>query len=229
MSGRPPSSRGKRCNAQKRSASPTPTDVRPSGSAPPNGASARTPGSSATLLVRSASAPQTAQMGWSSRSRNTPARSTAAEWDAAPQPKAYPPEAPDLAVRAHVRHRWTRSHEHLMRGWDRDDAREAVRSDAEEVLLPLARRVGSSQVRPQAGRPRRDWPLQPREPLPAARAPRCRSAGGGESQAPSGAPGRRGQSRLWSRRASRKRTQSSTVTSERRRTPPRASSVLASR
>lgn len=48
--------------------------------------------------------------------------------------KALSPEAVDLAVRAHIRHRWTRYDEHLMRGRDRDDARAAVRSEADEVI-----------------------------------------------------------------------------------------------
>ncbi|MGH2829928.1 MAG: DUF2293 domain-containing protein [Actinomycetota bacterium] len=49
--------------------------------------------------------------------------------------KALSPEAVDLAVRAHVRHRWTPYDEHLMGGRDRDDARAAVRAAVEELLL----------------------------------------------------------------------------------------------
>lgn len=49
--------------------------------------------------------------------------------------KALFPGAIDLAVRAHVRHRWTRYDENLMRGWGRDDARVAVRDEVEAILL----------------------------------------------------------------------------------------------
>lgn len=49
--------------------------------------------------------------------------------------KALSPDAVDLAVRAHIRHRWTRYDRHLMRGWDRDQARAAVRGEVEEILL----------------------------------------------------------------------------------------------
>lgn len=48
---------------------------------------------------------------------------------------ALAPEAVDFAVRAHVRHRWTRYDEHLMKGLDRDDARAAVRADVDQILL----------------------------------------------------------------------------------------------
>lgn len=49
--------------------------------------------------------------------------------------KALSPEAVDLAVRAHVRHRWTAYDEHLMRGSDRDEARAAVLGQVDDVLL----------------------------------------------------------------------------------------------
>lgn len=48
--------------------------------------------------------------------------------------KALSEEAIDLAVRAHVRHRNTPYDELLMKGWDRMEAREAVRASMEEVL-----------------------------------------------------------------------------------------------
>ena len=49
--------------------------------------------------------------------------------------KTLAPDAVDLAVRAHLRHRWTRYDEYLMTGWDRDDARAAVRSDLDAIAL----------------------------------------------------------------------------------------------
>lgn len=49
--------------------------------------------------------------------------------------KALSVEAVDLAVRAHVRHRHTNYDAHLMAGWDRDVAREAVQEDLEHVLV----------------------------------------------------------------------------------------------
>lgn len=49
--------------------------------------------------------------------------------------KTFSTEAVDLAVRAHVRHRYTTYDDHLMAGWDRDLAREAVRDDVEQVLV----------------------------------------------------------------------------------------------
>lgn len=49
--------------------------------------------------------------------------------------KAFSPEAVDLAVGARIRHRWTRYDEYLMRGWDRDDARAAVKSQVDDVVL----------------------------------------------------------------------------------------------
>jgi hypothetical protein len=53
--------------------------------------------------------------------------------------KELEPEAIDLAVRAHVRHRHTRYDDYLMAGWDRSEARAAVRSDAEVQLATWAR------------------------------------------------------------------------------------------
>jgi hypothetical protein len=44
-------------------------------------------------------------------------------------------EAIDLAVRAHVRHRWTRYDELLMLGRERDDARAAVQGEVDGILL----------------------------------------------------------------------------------------------
>ncbi len=47
--------------------------------------------------------------------------------------KALSAEAIDLAVRAHIRHRHTRYDEHLMMGWDRGRAREAVHAIVDDV------------------------------------------------------------------------------------------------
>lgn len=47
--------------------------------------------------------------------------------------KALSEEAIDLAVRAHIRHRHTRYDEHLMMGWDRGRAREAVHAIVDDV------------------------------------------------------------------------------------------------
>lgn len=44
-------------------------------------------------------------------------------------------QALQLAVRAHIRHAFTRYDELLMDGWNRDDARSAVRADVEAVSL----------------------------------------------------------------------------------------------
>ena len=49
--------------------------------------------------------------------------------------RALSPEAIDLAVRAHIRHRWTRYDELLMRGVEREDARAAVRGDVDGILI----------------------------------------------------------------------------------------------
>jgi hypothetical protein len=49
--------------------------------------------------------------------------------------KGLSPEAVDLAVRAHVRHRHTSYDAYLMAGWDRDLAREAVRERVGEVMV----------------------------------------------------------------------------------------------
>ena len=43
-------------------------------------------------------------------------------------------EAVDLAVRAHIRHRWTAYDELLMSGRDRADARAAVGSDVDAII-----------------------------------------------------------------------------------------------
>ncbi|MGH2693893.1 MAG: DUF2293 domain-containing protein [Actinomycetota bacterium] len=48
--------------------------------------------------------------------------------------KSLSPDAIELAVLAHVRHRFTRYDELLMRGWDRDDARTEVTDGLAEVL-----------------------------------------------------------------------------------------------
>jgi len=47
--------------------------------------------------------------------------------------KALSEEAVDLAVRAHIRHRHTSYDDLLMTGWDRDEAREAVRDEVDAV------------------------------------------------------------------------------------------------
>lgn len=56
--------------------------------------------------------------------------------------KMLAPEAIDLAVRAHVRHRHTPYDRYLMAGWDRDDARAAVQSDVALVQDKWARGPG---------------------------------------------------------------------------------------
>ncbi len=48
--------------------------------------------------------------------------------------KAFSEETIDLAVRAHLRHRHTTYDELLMRGWDRHEAREAVRAKVDELM-----------------------------------------------------------------------------------------------
>jgi hypothetical protein len=48
--------------------------------------------------------------------------------------KALADEAIELAVRAHVRHRYTRYDEYLMNVWERNEARAGVRTEEEEVL-----------------------------------------------------------------------------------------------
>lgn len=48
--------------------------------------------------------------------------------------KRLEPEAVDLAVRAHVRHRRTNYDRYLMAGWDRAEARAAVEGEVEAVL-----------------------------------------------------------------------------------------------
>jgi hypothetical protein len=48
--------------------------------------------------------------------------------------KALSDETIDLAVRAHIRHRHTAYDDLLMRGWGRDEAREAVRNEVDETL-----------------------------------------------------------------------------------------------
>ena len=53
--------------------------------------------------------------------------------------KELEPAAIDLAVRAHVRHRYTRYDDYLMAGWDRGEARTAVRSEVEAQLAAWAR------------------------------------------------------------------------------------------
>jgi hypothetical protein len=47
--------------------------------------------------------------------------------------KALSEEAVDLAVRAHIRHRHTSYDDLLMTGWNRDEAREAVRDEVDAV------------------------------------------------------------------------------------------------
>jgi hypothetical protein len=44
------------------------------------------------------------------------------------------PEAVDLAVQAHIRHRHTSYDDYLMAGWDRDAARGAVENDVGQIL-----------------------------------------------------------------------------------------------
>lgn len=51
-----------------------------------------------------------------------------------PAAKRLDPEAIDLAVRAHVRHRRTAYDRYLMSGWDRAEARAAVEGEVEAVL-----------------------------------------------------------------------------------------------
>jgi hypothetical protein len=53
--------------------------------------------------------------------------------------KDLEPAAIELAVRAHVRHRHTRYDEYLMAGWDRSQARAAIRPDIETQLAAWAR------------------------------------------------------------------------------------------
>jgi len=48
--------------------------------------------------------------------------------------KSLDPVAIDLAVRAHLRHAWTRYDELLMANWDRDAARVEIEGEVEEVL-----------------------------------------------------------------------------------------------
>ncbi len=48
--------------------------------------------------------------------------------------RAFSEDTIDLAVRAHVRHRHTSYDELLMKGWDRGEARQAVRATTDEVM-----------------------------------------------------------------------------------------------
>jgi hypothetical protein len=48
--------------------------------------------------------------------------------------KEFAPEAIDLAVAAHVRHCHTTYDELLAQGWERRDARDAVREEVQAVL-----------------------------------------------------------------------------------------------
>ena len=48
--------------------------------------------------------------------------------------KRFDPEAIDIAVRAHARHRHTDYDDFLMRGWDRNEARVAVGSAVDHIL-----------------------------------------------------------------------------------------------
>jgi hypothetical protein len=59
-------------------------------------------------------------------------------------------EAVDLAVRAHIRHRWTAYDELLMSGRDRADARAAVRSDV-DAIVSRWREAASDTERPRTG------------------------------------------------------------------------------
>jgi hypothetical protein len=53
--------------------------------------------------------------------------------------KRLDPDAIDLAVRAHVRHRYTTYDAHLMAGWDQRDARAAVAEAIDRIIEQWAR------------------------------------------------------------------------------------------
>jgi hypothetical protein len=67
-------------------------------------------------------------------------------------------EAIELAVRAHIRHRWTAYDELLMSGRDRGDARAAVRSEVDAILQRW--REGASDLSP-ASDDRPHGPVRP--------------------------------------------------------------------
>ena len=48
--------------------------------------------------------------------------------------KKFESEAIDLAVRAHIRHKYTNYDEFLMLGWDKSDARSHVFSEIQEII-----------------------------------------------------------------------------------------------
>lgn len=67
--------------------------------------------------------------------------------------KRLDPEAIDLAMRAHVRHRQTRYDDYLMTGWERDEARAAVGEEVEQLLARWETApIPADKTRARAGR-----------------------------------------------------------------------------